>query len=160
MSPLMIDIFNIEMNELKENLFKKYPDIAKAPITMEMPLMWGDMDSARHVNNLIYLRWTETARIMFFSKMMDTSFMGKQGPILGWQDCKYIYPMTYPDTALITVEVSEIRDDRFFMISKVYSLHHSQIAAVTNQSIIPYDYVSLKKIDLPIEWKSKLEELI
>lgn len=146
------------MNPLKANLIQKYPDILGAPVSMEMPLMWGDMDSAKHVNNLIYLRWTETVRIMLFSKMMDTSFMGKQGPILGWQDCKYIFPMTYPDTALITAEVSEIRADRFFMLSKIYSMNHGQIAAVTNQSIIPYDYVSLKKIDLPKEWKEKLED--
>jgi len=69
------------------------------------------MDSAKHVNNLIYLKWTETSRILLFTQMMDTSFDGKEGPILGWQDCKYIFPMTYPDTALVSTWVSEVKDE-------------------------------------------------
>ena len=37
------------------------------------PVHWGDMDAAKHVNNLIYLRWAESARIAFVKEMgMDT----------------------------------------------------------------------------------------
>ncbi|MEM6698138.1 MAG: thioesterase family protein, partial [Bacteroidota bacterium] len=63
-------------------------------ITAEYPVHWGDMDAAKHVNNLVYLRWTESGRLLYFQAMnMDTSFH-EVGPILGWQDCKYIFPMT------------------------------------------------------------------
>lgn len=143
----------------KEALIEKYPEIGQSPLTMEVPLLWGDMDSAKHVNNLIYLKWAETSRILVFDKMMDTSFDGKEGPILGWQDCKYIFPMTFPDTALITCHVTEIKEDRFMMTSKIFSLKHSRIAAISNQSIVPYDYKSLKKIAIPVSWMAKLKEL-
>ena len=80
---------------LKTKLVEKYPEISKSPLILEVPLLWGDMDSAKHVNNLVYLKWAETSRILLFDKMMDTSFEGEEGPILGWQDCKYIFPMTF-----------------------------------------------------------------
>lgn len=143
----------------KAALIEKYPEIGESPMTMEVPLLWGDMDSAKHVNNLVYLKWAETSRILVFDKMMDTSFEGKEGPILGWQDCKYIFPMTFPDTALITCNVTEIREDRFMMISKIFSLNHCRIAAISKQSIVPYDYKNLKKIAIPAAWMPKLEAL-
>ena len=143
----------------KGALIEKYPEISQSPLTMEVSLLWGDMDSAKHVNNLIYLKWAETSRILIFEKMMDTSFEGKEGPILGWQDCKYIFPMTFPDTALVTCHVSEIKEDRFMMVSKIFSIKHSRIAAISNQSIVPYDYENLKKIGIPATWVPKLEGL-
>ena len=139
---------------------KEFEAIRKAPVAWTMPVLWGDMDSANHVNNLVYLKWAETARIKLFETMMDTSFKGTKGPILGWQDCKYIFPMTYPDTAVITCSVKEIREDRFFLESRIYSHRHQRIAAICNQSIIPYDYQALKKTTLPEEWRVKLESMI
>ncbi len=142
-----------------EKIITKYPELSKSPIFLEIPVLWGDMDSAKHVNNLIYLKWSETARIKLFEKLMDTSFQGKQGPILGWQDCKYIFPMTYPDYAIVTCAVTEIGTDRFIMESRIYSVKHERIAALTRQSIIPYDYIALKKIELPELWIDRLEQL-
>ena len=146
----------MDLSELKE----KYAQLEAAPIIINVPVLWGDMDSANHVNNLVYLRWTEDSRIKLFEKFMDTSFQGNDGPILGWHDCKYIFPMTYPDIAVVTSRVSEIRNDRFLIESKIYSHKHSRIAALSYQSIIPYSYRSLKKIEIPISWEEKLKMLM
>jgi acyl-CoA thioester hydrolase len=112
------------------------------------------MDAANHVNNLIYLRWAESARIKYFEKMgMDISFgAGETGPILGWQECKYIFPITYPDTAIVGVRTIEIQEDRFFVECAVFSDRHNRIAAISKQSIIPYDYGALKKVAMPETW--------
>ena len=32
------------------------------PVVTTIPLLWGDHDAFGHVNNLVYLRWCETAR--------------------------------------------------------------------------------------------------
>jgi len=129
------------------------------PITIEIPVQWGDMDAARHVNNLFYLRWGESARITYFEKMdLPTSFSGK-GPILGWQDCKYIFPMTFPDTAIIGVKTTEILDDKFIMECAVFSKRHNRIAAISSQSIVPYNYLEFKKIAIPNSWIENIERL-
>lgn len=144
------------MDHEEKELRNKYPELEEAPISITIPVLWGDMDSANHVNNLVYLKWTETSRILLFQKMMDTSFKGKQGPILGWQDCKYIFPLTFPDKALVATTVTNVEADRFTIESRIYSLKHLRIAAISQQSIIPYDYVALQKIKLPEQWVEKL----
>ncbi len=133
-------------------------EISDFPIQTKIPVQWGDMDAAKHVNNLIYLRWTETARIAYFQKMgMDVSFeSGEAGPILGWQDCKYIFPMTFPDTAIVGVKLHEILEDRFTVQCAVFSEKHKRIAAIAHNTIIPYNYKTLQKINMPQLWIDRL----
>jgi len=134
--------------------------LKKYKIVTRIPVQWGDMDAAQHVSNLIYLRWGESSRIFYFKKMkMDTSFKGRVGPILGWQDCKYIFPMTYPDTAIVGCRTLEIKEDRLIMESAIFSEKHQRIAALSKQHIIPYDYIDLKKVPMPEEWMKEIENL-
>ncbi|MEM9928915.1 MAG: thioesterase family protein [Bacteroidota bacterium] len=117
-------------------------------------VLWGDMDAAQHVNNLIYLKWSETARLLYFQEMgMDVSFgPGAPGPILGWQDCKYTFPVIYPDKVLGGVRTIEILEDRFTLQCALFSQRHQRLAAVSLQTIVPYDYGALKKVSMPEEW--------
>lgn len=130
-------------------------------VITKFPVQWGEMDSANHVNNLIYLRWAESGRIEYFAQMdMNISFQpGSIGPILGWQDCKYIFPMTFPDTAIVGCRVIEILEDRFTVKTAIFSEKHERIAAISKQSIVPYDYSALKKVAMPKEWVEKIREI-
>lgn len=134
--------------------------LANYPIQAKYPVHWGDMDAARHVNNLMYLRWGESARLCYFEEMgMDVSFDQTIGPILGWQDCKYIFPMTYPDHAIIGVRTSEIKADRFMLECKLVSEQHQRIAAIMQQSIIAYNYSTLQKAPMPESWLSAISRI-
>ena len=141
------------------NLYDAHPELLKAAVSVKIPVLWGDCDMAQHVNNLIYLRWAETARIVLFDRIMDTSFDKGVGPILGWQDCKYIIPMTYPDTAIVVPAVTEILEDRFLMRTSIYSQAHGRLAAISMQRIVPYDYSSLSKAPIPKTWIAALKSL-
>jgi len=139
--------------DIRESIRENYPEIGSAPSTVIFPIHWGEMDAAQHVNNIRYLRWAETARIEFFKEIgMDTSFSNSVGPILGWIDAKYIRPVTYPDTILITTEVKEIQSDRLVLISKIYSENQKHVVAISHQEIIPYHYAQLKKVAIPDTW--------
>ena len=39
------------------------------PIETQIPVLWGDIDSFGHVNNIIYLKWCETSRVELFREM-------------------------------------------------------------------------------------------
>lgn len=136
-------------------------ELKKYKVITKYEVQWGHMDAARHVNNTVYLRWVESARIAYFEAIgMDTSFTGGGiGPILGWLDCKYIFPMTFPDTAVVGVRTIEKKEDRFIMECAIYSEHHQRIAAISKQSIIPYNYGALKKESVPQEWLVAIDKL-
>ncbi len=38
-------------------------------MVLELPVLWGDMDALRHVNNARYFAWFEAARIAYFDRM-------------------------------------------------------------------------------------------
>ena len=135
-------------------LLKEFPSI------IELPVQWGEMDAAKHVNNSVYIRWGESARIAYFDRMnLYNSFTEQIGPILGWQDCKYIFPVTYPDTISIGVKTVEIKYDRFFVECHMFSHKHQRLVAINKTSIIAYDYHNFKKVELPDEWIVKINVL-
>lgn len=136
-------------------------DLKDFNVQCNFEVHWGDMDAAQHVNNLIYLKWGESARVAYFDKMkMDTSFAGSRvGPILGWQECKYIFPMTFPDTAIVGVRTSEILEDRFILQCAVFSKRHNRIAAISRHSVIPYNYELLKKVAMPEQWAIDIKKI-
>ena len=135
--------------------------LSKCPVVQEYPVHWGEMDAAKHVNNLIYLRWCESGRLAYFERIgISVDFDGDlAGPILGWQDCKYIFPITYPDTAIVGARCVEILEDRFIMECAVFSQKHQRIAAISKQHIIPYSYADLRKVPLPEAWRKEIEVL-
>ena len=130
------------------------------PFNIAINVQWGEMDAAQHVNNVVYLRWSETARIGYFEKLnIVDSFNSEAGPILGWMDCKYIFPVTFPDTIFIGVKVDEILEDRFMMSTHLFSKKHDRIVAISKQSILAYDYKKLCKTTLPKNWINQIRTL-
>ncbi len=140
---------------------KKQLEITDFPLITRIPVQWNDMDAAAHVNNLVYLRWCETSRVEYFERMkMNIAFRGAgTGPILSYQDGKYIFPMTYPDVAIIGTRTLEVLEDRFILQAAVFSEKYERIAAISTQVIVPYDYEKLSKVVLPGEWVKAITEI-
>ncbi len=63
--------------------------LGRWPVTIELPVQWGDMDSFGHVNNVKYLRWFESARIAYFERAGVMVEMPGVGPILARQEIDY-----------------------------------------------------------------------
>jgi len=134
-------------------------ELEKYKVVTRLPIQWADMDAAQHVHNAMYLQLAEAGRITYAAKVgIDLTFK-KIGPILGWQDCKYIFPITYPDTAIIGARVVEILEDRFLIEIAVFSEKHQRIAALSKQQIIPYNYAELKKVPMPQQWIEGIKNL-
>jgi acyl-CoA thioester hydrolase len=73
-----------------------------------IPLRWGDLDAMNHLNNTLYFRLMEEARISWFVEhdlMMDP---GGDGPILAHASCDFLKPMTYPSNARVTHIVTRL----------------------------------------------------
>ena len=84
---------------------------------VEIPVAWGEMDAFQHVNNVVYFRYFESARIAYSVKIGLHAYREQTGigPILGSTSCKYKLPLTYPDTVSVGARTTAIEDDRFTM---------------------------------------------
>jgi acyl-CoA thioester hydrolase len=127
------------------NLLKNYP------VIVEFPIAWGEMDAMNHVNNIVYFRFFESARIAYFEKMDLMGYMTKTGigPILATTSCKFKIPLSYPDKVLIGAKVFSIEEDRFVMNYLVVSTNHQKVAAEGDGVIVTFNYREGKKVTIP-----------
>lgn len=65
--------------------------------TILVPIRWGDMDAQGHVNNTVYFRYMEQARIEWLA-WLDARCGGfpGQGSVIVNASCTFIAPLTYP----------------------------------------------------------------
>lgn len=133
-------------------------ELEKTFVKIEIPVQWGNMDAAQHVNNTVYLRWIESARLEMFRRINGDFKFRKVVPILAWQDCKYIFSITYPDTVIISLDVSVIKSDRIECEGKIYSKENNRLAAISKNTLMAYDLEGLKKLTLPEKWVAKIIE--
>lgn len=135
--------------------------LAHCPVVVEIPVAWGEMDAFQHVNNIVYLRYFESARIAYFEKLKLMEFMNETGigPILGSAQCKFKIPLTYPDTVSVGTRISKIEHDRFVMEYVVVSHKYQKIAAEGEGVIVSFNYRENKKAALPEQVKQRIEAL-
>ena len=132
------------------------------PVVIEAELAWGEMDAFQHVNNGVYFRWFESARIAYFREVgfvTEGGLPGGVGPILAATDCRYRFPLTYPDRVSIGARVRDLEDDRFVMEYAVASHRAGALAASGTGTIVSYDYDAAAKAPLPGAVRAAIEAL-
>jgi hypothetical protein len=70
--------------------------------TCRVPLRWGDMDAMAHINNVVYFRLMEEARIQWFAQMGFSTLPQGEAPILAHASCDFMRALNYPGDAVVT----------------------------------------------------------
>jgi acyl-CoA thioester hydrolase len=131
------------------------------PVVIEAPVAWGEMDAFGHVNNIVYLRYFESARIAYFYKldMIDEMTRTGIGPILASTSCKFKIPLTYPDKVLIGARVTGIEEYRFMMGYCVFSVNHQKMAAEGDGLIVTFNYQENRKVPVSEELRQRILDI-
>ncbi len=132
--------------------------LAGYPVVVEFPIAWGDMDAFQHVNNVVYFRYFENARILYAQKVGLHEYRTQTGigPILGSVNCTFKLPLTYPDTVSVGAKVTRIEEDRVTMKHVVVSHRHQRIAAEGDGVIVMYNYHTGEKTAIPDALRQRL----
>ena len=135
--------------------------LSQCPVIIETPIAWGQMDAFRHLNNTTYFRFFESGRIAYFERLNFMEYMEETGvgPILASTNCRFRIPLTYPDNVSIGTRVSTIEEDRFTMEYVVVSHKHQKVAADGSGLIVCFDYKENKKVPVPAEIRTRIEQL-
>lgn len=112
------------------------------PIHSDIVVAWGDMDALQHVNNVVYLRYFEIARIDFLNKinLFDTINADGTGPVISENNIRYKRPVTFPDTLTIGVTISDIKQDRFVMNYTVFSHAQNAITTTGSSKVVMFNF--------------------
>ncbi|WP_041454542.1 acyl-CoA thioesterase [Pseudoalteromonas translucida] len=117
------------------------------PIHTDITVAWGDMDALQHVNNVVYLRYFEIARIDFLNKvnLFETISSKGIGPVISENTIRYKRPVTFPDTLTVGVTISDIKTDRFMMNYNVFSHAQNAITTTGTSQVVMFDFQTGKK---------------
>jgi acyl-CoA thioester hydrolase len=71
-----------------------------------IPVRWGDMDAMGHVNNTVYFRYMEQARIGWFDALVPQDEAWKTtGIVIANASCNFKRPINYPGTVEVRVRI-------------------------------------------------------
>jgi acyl-CoA thioester hydrolase len=135
--------------------------LAQYPVVVEVPVAWGEMDAYGHVNNIVYFRYFETARIAYFEKLEYPDFVDRNplGPILASTSCRFRAPLAFPDRVSIGARVARVDADRFVMFYAVFSHRLQRVAAEGEGMVVCFNYRENRKALLPAALIRKITEL-
>src|SRR5271167_2748856 len=93
------------------------------PVVIELPVVWGEMDSYRHVNNVVYFRYFENARLEYFRRLdwFEYERQTGVGPIVAATQARFRRPLAYPDTIWVTARAVSVESDRFHLEHRIVS---------------------------------------
>lgn len=128
-------------------------------VSLDQPVAWGDMDAFGHVNNTVYLKYFETARVRYFDSIPELAgFKGDAIPVLANISCMFKKPVVYPDTLTLKVGVTELGHASLKMSCEMVSPKVG-LAAFAVCTIVLVDVKKGHSIRMPSKWKEAIEKI-
>lgn len=130
-------------------------------MVVALSVQWGDQDAFEHVNNTVYFRWFESARIAYMDRIGLKSPTDHQpvGPILASIQCDFRRQLTYPDTVRIGARITRIGRTSIGMQHRVWSDALRAVAAEGDSTLVAFDYQAGRPHPVPEAIRAAISKL-
>ena len=120
------------------------------PLRKVVDVQWGDVDRMQHVNNVVFFRWLETARTLYFERI-DFERHVPEGvyPILASIRCDYRAQLRYPDVVSVECSIVKIGRTSATHAYRVASQEQKKIVAEGEGTWVCFDYRAQRSVALP-----------
>ena len=129
-------------------------ELAHYPIIHHQPIHWGEMDAFNHLNNVVFYRYAESARIGYLQAL--GMFDGSMVTVLAQSSCQYLRPVTYPDTLLLGVRCQRLGHTSIVIEYSYYSCAQQMIVATADAVIVRLDSNGKDKLPWTTEERERL----
>ncbi len=126
------------------------PDDKKLVHEMRIQIRWGDMDAMGHVNNTVYFRYLEMARVEWLESLGGAPSPDGQGPVIVNAFCNFYRQVTYPGELIARHYVSSPGRSSFdTWITLERSDEPGVICAAGGATTVWQDAALQKSVELP-----------
>ncbi|GLF93647.1 acyl-CoA thioesterase [Streptomyces yaizuensis] len=128
------------------------------------PLRWSDMDAFGHVNNVVFLRYLEEARIDFMFRLRPAdgspSFSG--GSVVARHEIDYLRPLVHRHEPVVVESwVTRIRSASLTIAYEVKEAEGSDLVYVRASTVVvPYDLAAGRPRRITPEEKAHLQRYL
>lgn len=132
------------------------PSLLDYPLVYTQQVAWGDMDAFGHVNNVMYYRYVESARLAYIERtdILSSEIL----TVVATNQCKYLKPVFYPDQLKISARIEELRNSAFRMHYLLWSEQQQCFVAEAEAVIVCVDRANMQKTLIPELIRHKLKE--
>ncbi len=124
---------------------------------MHMPIRWGDMDAMGHVNNTVYFRYLEQARIAWFEALDCPPDPVGTGPVIINAHCTFLKQLRYPGDIEVTTYVGDFGRSSFQTLHQIRRVDSPEVLAAEGGSkVVWVDQRVEKSSPLPPEMRERL----
>ena len=128
------------------------PERTKLVHTQQMPIRWGDMDAMNHVNNTVYFRYLETARIDWFRSIGCPVDPRGEGALIVNAFCTFHKQLEYPGDIVVKMYVSDPGRSSFESWSTIERADDPGVVyASGGATTVWVDFAKQKSVPMP-EW--------
>lgn len=136
--------------------------LSQFPVVLDLPIQWGDLDAYGHVNHLVYLKWFESARAEYASRV-GVDVLPQQrngyGAIVAGVSCKYIRQMSYPGKVFAGVRVTKLSIGGIALEFRVVDGRTGVPVAEGGCDAVLYDYIKGQPVPIPDSIRAAVEQL-
>ncbi|MGA9394021.1 MAG: thioesterase family protein [Azonexus sp.] len=122
-----------------------------------MPIRWGDMDAYGHVNNTVYFRFMEQARVEWIEAMKIPVRIGGSGPVIINASCTFLIPMNYPGTVEVRTYAGHPGRSSVMTHVEMRILGDDRVYAEGAAKIVWMDTQTGKSVPLPDDVRAVVE---
>jgi acyl-CoA thioester hydrolase len=135
--------------------------LAGFPVVVTVPVQWGDLDAFGHVNNTVYFRWMESARIAYGQRigLFELLTAEQIGPILASTACDYRRPVNFPDTIRVGIRCTRIGRTSLAHDHRIISQEQQAIVAEGTSTMVVFDYGANQPHPVPQPIRQAIEVL-
>ena len=129
-------------------------ELAHYPVIHHQPIHWGEMDAFNHLNNVVYYRYAESARIAYLQTL--GMFDGSMVTVLAQSSCQYLRPVVYPDTLLLGVRCQRLGTTSIVIEYSYYSASQQALVATAEAVVVRLESDGKTKLPWTTEERKRL----
>lgn len=136
-------------------------ELSGFPVRVQIPVQWGEMDAYEHVNNVVFFRYFESARVEYLERcgFNDSYREERIGAILHSTSCRFRRALVYPDRVSVGARATGMEEDRFTMRYRVVSHDQDEVVAEGEGVVVSFDYEAGAKTPIPESVRQGVREL-
>lgn len=125
--------------------------------TERCPIRWGDMDAYGHVNNTVFFRFMEQARIAWMESVGLDLVSPEQGPVIINASCTFLKQLDYPGTVEVKMYAGELGRSSVMSYYELRKEGERDLYAEGAAKIVWSDQRVRKSMPIPDEFRKALE---
>ena len=138
---------------------ERHPKPRMLVIKSLSPIRWGDMDAYHHVNNTIYVRYMEQARVEYLESLGYSIVPKGTAPVIINASCTFLIPLTYPGTVEVSMFFGPPGRSSFMSSYEIRMQGEDALYATGDAKIVWTDVASGKSVPIPEELRTRLSEI-